>query len=206
MFRCQLIPAQIVPILDFMSQNLSLVAWLGPTRHPPRSLLRALLVLVDLQDLRSYVSETLQSSAMESTTCDRIPYLFSREDEKCFFTYAQYVEPMTSIAVKIYDLQNAISLRILHTWGIRIQPMSLQLWFEDPQGQSPPFGPRNSLYQILGAYHPLWFCSRTFLLDLNISVSHLFVRLFFDFHAAHNDTSNRGKKCVLLLLQHVEFS
>ena len=51
-----------------MAQSLSLVAWLGPTRHPPRSLRRSLLVLVDLQDLRSYVSETLQSSAMESTT------------------------------------------------------------------------------------------------------------------------------------------
>ena len=142
-----------------MAQNLSLVTWLGPTRHPPRSLLRALLVLVDLQDLRSYVSETLRSSDMESTTCDRIPWLFSREDEKCFFTYAQYVEPMTSIAVKIFDLQTAISLRILHTWGLRIQPMSLQLWFEDPQGNHHCLDQENSLYQILGAYHPLWFCS-----------------------------------------------
>ena len=111
--------------IALMSENLSLVAWIGPTRHPPRSLLRALLVLVDLQDLRSYALETLQTSTMESTTRVRIPYLFSREDEKCFFTYAQYVEPMTSIAVKIYDLQNAISTRILHIWGIRIQPMSV---------------------------------------------------------------------------------
>ena len=142
-----------------MAQSLSLVAWLGPTRHPPRSLLRSLLVLVDLQDLRSYVSETLQSSTMESTTRDRIPWVFSREDEKCFFTYAQYVEPLTSIAVKIFDLQNAISLRILHTWGLRIQPMSLQLWFEDPQGQHHCLNQEGSLYQILGAYHPLWFCT-----------------------------------------------
>ena len=97
--------------IALMSENLSLVAWIGPTRHPSRSLLRALLVLVDLQDLRSYALETLQTSTMESTTRARIPYLFSREDEKCFFTYAQYVEPMTSIAVKIYDLQNAISTR-----------------------------------------------------------------------------------------------
>ena len=59
-----------------MSENLSLVAWLGPTRHPPRSLLRALLVLVDLQDLRSYARETLGTSIMDSTTRDRIPYLF----------------------------------------------------------------------------------------------------------------------------------
>ena len=60
-----------------MSENLSLVAWLGPTRHPPRSLLRALLVLVDLQDLRSYALDTLGMSIMDSTTHDQIPYLFS---------------------------------------------------------------------------------------------------------------------------------
>ena len=118
-----------------MTQNLSLVAWLGPTHHPPRSLLRSLLVLVDLQDLRPFVSETLRSSDMESTTRERVPWLFSREDEKCFFTYAKYVEPLASIAVKISDIQDALSLRILHTWGLRISPASLQLWFEDPRGQ-----------------------------------------------------------------------
>ena len=142
-----------------MSENLSLVSWLGPTRHPPRSLLRALLVLVDLQDLRLYARETLGTSIMDSTTHDRVPYLFSRTDEKCFFTYAQYVEPMTSIAVTIYDLQNAISTRIHHTWGIRIPTLSLQLWFEDPQGRHHLLDTEHSLYQILGAYHPLWFCS-----------------------------------------------
>ena len=147
-----------------MAQTLSLATWLGPTRHPPRSLLRALLVLVDLQDLRTYVSETRRSSVMEATTCAGLPFypghgLFSLEDEKCFFTYAQYVEPMTSIAVKISDLQDAISLRILHTWNIRIPPTSLQLWFEDPQGNHHRVDQENSLYQILGAYHPLWFCS-----------------------------------------------
>ena len=80
-----------------MSENLSLVSWLSPTRHPPRSLLRA-IVLVDLQDLRLFARETLGTTIMDSTTHDRVPYLFSRTDEQCFFTYAQYVEPMTSIA------------------------------------------------------------------------------------------------------------
>ena len=40
------------------------------------------------------------------------------------FTFAHYVEPMTSIAVTIYDLQNAISARIHHTWGIRIPTLT----------------------------------------------------------------------------------
>ena len=96
---------------------------------------------------------------MESTTRERVPWFFSREDEKCFFTYAQYVEPLTSIAVKIYDIQNAISLWILHTWGLRISPGSLQLWFEDPHGQHHCLNQEDALYQILGAYHPLWFCA-----------------------------------------------
>ena len=74
-----------------MSENLSLVSWLGPTRHPPRSLLRAILVLVDLQDLRLYARETLGTTIMDSRTHDRVPYLFPRTDEKCFFTYAHAI-------------------------------------------------------------------------------------------------------------------
>ena len=70
-----------------MSENpiqmqLSLLSWLGPTRHPPRGLLRALLVLVDLQDLRLFARETLGTTIMDSTTHERVPYLFSRTDEK----------------------------------------------------------------------------------------------------------------------------
>ena len=112
----------------------SLISWLSPTRHPPRSLLRAILVLVDLQDLRLFARETLGTYIMDLTTYDRVPHHFSRTDERCFFTFAHYVEPMTSIAVTIYDLQNAISARIHHTWGIRIPTRTLQLWYEDPSG------------------------------------------------------------------------
>ena len=68
-----------------MSENsilsqLSLISWLGPTRHPPRSLLRAVLVLVDLQDLRLFARETLGTNIMDMTTHDRVPYHFSRTD------------------------------------------------------------------------------------------------------------------------------
>ena len=72
-----------------MSQNLSLAEWLGPTRHPPRSLLRSILVLIDLQDLRPFVIESFHSSAMEYTTRTRVPWFFFQKDERCFFTYAQ---------------------------------------------------------------------------------------------------------------------
>ena len=65
-----------------MSENsilsqLSLISWLGPTRHPPRSLLRAVLVLVDLQDLRLFARETLGTNIMDMTTHDRVPYTIS---------------------------------------------------------------------------------------------------------------------------------
>ena len=116
-----------------MSENpiqmqLSFISLLSPTRHPPCSLLRAILVLVDLQDLRPL---KLLELPLWTQQPDRVPHLFYPTDEKCFFTYAHYVEPMTSIAVTIYDLQNAISARIHHTWDIRIPTLTLQLWFED---------------------------------------------------------------------------
>ena len=152
-----------------MSENsilsqLSLISWLGPTRHPPRSLLRAVLVLVDLQDLRLFARETLGTNIMDMTTHDRVPYHFSRTDERSFFTFAHYVEPMTSIAVYIYDLQNAISARIHHTWGIRIPTRTLQLWYEDPSGYHHRLDTEHSLHQIFErippymvsfAHHPL---------------------------------------------------
>ena len=81
---------------------------------------------------------------------------------------------MTSIAVKIYDLQNAISTRIHHTWGIR----------EDPQGRHHLLDTEHSLYQILGAYH-LYGFAPTFLLALNVLGFHPFARLSSDFHAVH---------------------
>ena len=71
-----------------------------------------------------YARETLGTTIMDPTTHDRVPYHFSRTDERCFFTFAHYVEPMTSIVVTIYDLQNAISARIHHTWGIRIPTLT----------------------------------------------------------------------------------
>ena len=95
---------------------------------------------------------------MESTTRERVPWFFFQKDKTCFFTYAQYVEPLTSIAVKIFDLQEAISRRILHRWGLRMPPTSLKLYFMDTHGQNHLLQDDESLYQILGAYHPLWFC------------------------------------------------
>ena len=153
-----------------MSENsilsqLSLISWLGPTRHPPRSLLRAVLVLVDLQDLRLFARETLGTNIMDMTTHDRVPYHFSRTDERSFFTFAHYVEPMTSIAVYIHDLQNAISARIHHTWGIRIPTRTLQLWYEDPSGYHHRLDTEHSLHQILNAYHPTWYRSHITLFD-----------------------------------------
>ena len=165
-----------------ISEQLSLVSWLSPTRHPPRSLLRAILVLVDLQDLRLFARETLGTTIMDSTTHDRVPYLFSRTDEQCFFTYAQYVEPMTSIAVMIYDIQNAISTRIHHTWGIRIPTLTLQLWFEDPHGYHHRLDTDQSLHQILSDTI-LYGTARTFLSALHSLGSHPFARLSSDFHA-----------------------
>ena len=148
----------IVPARYTMSQNLSLVAWLGQTRHPPRSLLRSILVLVDLQDLRPFVTEALHSSAMEYTTRTRVPWFFFQKDERCFFTYAQYVEPLASTAVTIQDLQHAIVLRILQTWGLRFRSSMLKLYITDRQDREHLLQGEDSLYQILGAYHPLWFC------------------------------------------------
>ena len=38
-----------------MFNNLTVAEWLGPTRHPPRTLIRPILVLIDLRGLRPFV-------------------------------------------------------------------------------------------------------------------------------------------------------
>ena len=65
---------------------------------------------------------------MEYTTRTRVPWFFFQKDERCFFTSAQYVEPLASTAVTINDLQQAIVLRILHTWGLRFRSSMLKLY------------------------------------------------------------------------------
>ena len=139
---------------------------------------------------------------MESTTRERVPWFFFQKDEKCFFTYAQYLEPRTSIAVKIFDLQNAISLRILHTWGLRIPPTSLKLYFMDTHGQNHLLHDDDSLYQILGAYHPLWFCEHLpFGFErYRVSPFHLFARMFFVFRVVPNEPFLAKKSVPVLVL------
>ena len=142
-----------------MFRNLSVEKWLGPTRHPPRSLLRPILVLIDLRGLRPFALHHFQSSAMESTTRKRVPWFFFLKDEGCFFTYAQSVEPFTSTAVTINDLRHALVHRSLQTWGIHFRSamIMLRLYITDHQDQKHILEGDDSLFQILGAYHPLWF-------------------------------------------------
>ena len=136
-----------------MSRNRSVEDWLGPTRHPPRSLLRPILVLSDLRGLRPFVLHHFHSSAMESTTRKRVPRFFFLKDEGCFFTYAQYVEPLTSTAVTINDLRHALVHRILQTRGIHFRSAMLRLYITDHQDQEHILQGDDSLFQILGAYH-----------------------------------------------------
>ena len=115
---------------------------------------------------------------MEYTTRTRVPWFFFQKDEGCFFTYAQYVEPLASTAVTINDLQQAIVLRILHTWGLRFRSSMLKLYITDRQDREHLLQGEDSLYQILGAYHPLWFVD-TFHAALNALESHLFAHMSF---------------------------
>ena len=59
-----------------MFNNLTVGEWLGPSCHPPRSILRPILVLIDLRGLRSFVLHQFQSEVMEFSTRDRVPWFF----------------------------------------------------------------------------------------------------------------------------------
>ena len=128
-----------VPIVYIpnMFNKLTVAEWLGPTRHPPRSILRPILVLIDLRGLRPFVLHHFQTEAMESSTRDRVPWFFFVIDETCFFTYAQYVEPFSSSAVTINDLRRAVVHRVLQTWCIQLRTAMLNIQIADRQGTHP---------------------------------------------------------------------
>ena len=135
--------------------NLTVGEWLGPTRHPPRSLLRPILVLIDLRGLRSFVLQQFQTEAIESSTRDRVPWFFFVIDETCFFTYAQYVEPFSSVTIN--DLRRALVHRVLQTWGFQLRTAMINIQIADRQGHIHTLNGEDTLFQILGAYHPFWF-------------------------------------------------
>ena len=47
--------------------------------------------------------------------------------------------------------------RILHTWGLRFRSAMLRLYITDREDREHLLQGEDSLYQILGANHPLWF-------------------------------------------------
>ena len=79
-----------------MFNSLSLDEWLGCSRHPPRSVLRPILVLINFIELRPFFLRHLQCDAMGFSTRQRVPTFFNI-DEACFFTFAQYIEPFSSV-------------------------------------------------------------------------------------------------------------
>ena len=66
-----------------MFKNLTIAEWLGPTRHPPHSLIRPILDLIDLRGLRPFVLHHFRTEAMESSTRNRVPGFFFVIDETC---------------------------------------------------------------------------------------------------------------------------
>ena len=140
-----------------MFNHMTIAEWLGPTLHPPRSLIRPILVLIDLRGLRPFVLHHFRIEAMESSTRDHVPWFLFEIDETCFFTYAQYMEPFTSSAVTINHLRHALVHRILQTWDIHFRSAMFNIQITDRHGQIHTLHGEHSLFQVLGAYHPLWF-------------------------------------------------
>ena len=64
-----------------MFNSLSLEEWLGRSWHPPRSVLRPILVLINFTQLRSFVTRHLHCDQMELTTRQRVPTFFNIDEE-----------------------------------------------------------------------------------------------------------------------------
>ena len=75
----------LVKCFPNMFNSLSLGEWLGQSRHPPRSVLRPILVLINFSGLRPFFLSHLQCDAMEFSTRQRVQFFFDI-DETCFFT------------------------------------------------------------------------------------------------------------------------
>ena len=122
------------------------------TPPPPR--LRNVLVIVDLEGVRSHMIK-VHDDIMESTTCDVLPAL-SRTEERALFTYNVLLSTQRLDTFTVYNLLYIISQHIWYTWDRYLRPSSMDIRWQDETGESFALHNEDRLVELLHEHRPHW--------------------------------------------------
>ena len=115
---------------------------------------RRVLVIIDLTQVQ-YLVTARHSDAMQITTCDALPTL-GRLEEYALFTYSFLVAPAETQILTVETILSYISQHIKNTWGVYLEPSSMDLRWSDSTGDMFIIRNHQILIDLLRAHRPHW--------------------------------------------------
>ena len=115
---------------------------------------RRVLAIIDPTQVQ-YLVTARQSDAMQITTCDALPTLGSLE-EYALFTYRLLVAPAETQILTVETILSYISQHIKNTWGVYLEPSSMDLRWSDCTGGMFIIRNHQTLIDLLRAHRPHW--------------------------------------------------
>ena len=115
---------------------------------------RRVLVIIDLTQVQ-YLVTARHSDAMQITTCDALPTL-GRLEEYALFTYSFLVAPAETQILTVETILSYTSQHIKNTWGVYLEPASVDLRWSDSTGDMFIIRNHQILIDLLRAHRPHW--------------------------------------------------
>jgi hypothetical protein len=92
---------------------------------------------------------------MDSTTCQSLPSL-GRLEEYALFTYNALIHPHHVEKLTVNILRYYISQHIMYTWDRHLEPMSMDLHWQDSTGGTFVLRNEHTLIDLLREHRPHW--------------------------------------------------
>lgn len=115
---------------------------------------RRVLIIIDLDQLKSLMAER-HSDVMEMTSHPGLPTI-GRLEENALFTYSFLVTPTQIQSLTVETILYYISQHINNTWGVHLEPHSMDLRWSDCTGDSIALRNHQIVLDLLREHHPHW--------------------------------------------------
>ena len=121
---------------------------------PRLSQTRRVLVITDLTQVQ-YLMTARHNDAMQATTCEALPSL-GRLEQYALFTYSFLLAPAETQILTVETIPYYISQHIKNTWGVYLEPSSMDLRWSDCTGDTFVLRNHQILIDLLREHRPHW--------------------------------------------------
>ena len=121
---------------------------------PRLSQTRRVLVITDLTQVQ-YLMTARHNDAMQATTCEALPSL-GRLEQYALFTYSFLLAPAETQILTVETIPYYISQHIKNTWGVYLEPSSMDLHWSDCTGDTFVLRNHQILIDLLREHRPHW--------------------------------------------------